>query len=176
MVDVRKISQVNIKIGELTDANKPAVSVINAAAYDIEADIPETDIGKIKLLDKVKITYDAFPEEKFQEGKVAQIDPAEKTVEGVIYYKVTVSPDALDSRLKSGMTANLEIIVQEKDDVLVIPQRAVIEKDGQKTVKILSGKNLRQITVTVGLKSNEGEIEIVSGLKEGEIALISEGQ
>ena len=55
-----------------------------------------------------------------------------------------------------------------RENVLIIPQRAVIEKNGKKIVRIPSGKNYQEIEVQTGLRGSEGEIEIISGLREGD--------
>lgn len=167
-----KVSQVNIKLGELSSLTGTAISIINTQSFDIEADIPESDIGRINLMDPVKITYDAFPNNAIINGKIAQIDPAEKIVEGVIYYKVTVTLDVTDNQLRSGLTANLEIITAEKDNVITVPQRAVIENQDKK-IKILENNQVREVVVTTGIRGNQGEIEILTGVKEGDKVITS---
>ena len=70
--------------------------------------IPETDIGKVAMGDAVSMTLDAFSGETFT-GTVFYIDPAETILQGVVDYKVKVSFNKPDTRLKSGLTANLDI-------------------------------------------------------------------
>jgi len=66
------------------------------------------------------------------------------------------------------MTANVIVVTESKENVLTIPQRAIFEKDGKKFVRIVEGDNLKEIEIQVGLKGVQGEVEIISGLKEGD--------
>ncbi len=144
----------------------PVISLLCLGKFQIEVDIPEADITKIKLGDPVEISLDAFPDEIFT-GKVIKIDPAETIIQGVVYYKITVGFDKIDERIKSGMTADVEIITKQKENVLLIPQRAVLIKNGKKIVRVLDNKGkIKEVEVETGIRGNEGEIEILSGLKE----------
>jgi len=170
-----KVSQIDIKIGEITGANSNAISVINTQNFDIEADIPETDIGKISILNPVEITYDAFSEDPIKMDVIASIDPAEISIEGVVYYKVTITLDEQDDKLRSGLTANINIISKQKENVIAIPQRAVIEKiEGEKIAKILKGSTVSEIQIETGLRSTDGNIEILSGINEGDVVITAE--
>jgi len=124
-------------------------------------------VGKVSQQDPTEITLDAFPDYKFL-GKVIKIDPAETIIQGVVYYKVTVGFDEPDKRMKSGMTANVDIITETKENVLAVPQGAVLAKDGQKMVRILEGKDIKEVKVETGIRGSRGEIEILSGLKKGD--------
>jgi len=79
-----------------------------------------------------------------------------------------------DDRFKSGMTANIDIISQKKDNVLTVPQRAIISKNGQRFVKILQNEASHEIEVKTGLKSSDSYIEILQGLNLGDQVIVSE--
>lgn len=160
------------KAGEIVAGNTNLISVISENKLKIEANIPEVDIGKIKIGNSAGITLDAFSGENFS-GKVVYIDPAETIVEGVTTYKITLQFDKEDARIRSGMTANIDILTAEKNNVIVIPQRAVVLKNGSKTVSILIGGSVQEIEVETGVRSFEGMIEIISGLKGGEEVIVS---
>ncbi len=91
-------------------------------------------------------------------------------LEGVPTYKVTLMFVQNDSRIRSGMTANLEILTHEMDNVLEIPYRAVIDNDGSTTVRLVNqdGKTYTTVPVTVGLKGSDGTIAVLSGLSAGD--------
>ena len=162
------IAKINVKIGEIVTAGgDPVVSLISASKFQIKVDVPEADIGKVKPGNLAGITLDAFPEENWS-GQVVEIEPAETIIEGVIYYKVTVIFDKLDERVKSGMSADATIETNKKENTLFVPHRAVVYKDSKKIVRILDGKAVKEIEVETGLKGVNGEIEIISGLKEGD--------
>ena len=166
------ITKVNVKIGETVVAGgEPVISLIGLSRFEIKVDVPESDIGKVKMGNRATITLDAFPGE-FWPGKVVEIEPAETLIEGVVYYRVTVIFDKLDERIKSGMSADLTIETNKKENVLFIPYRAIVFKDGKKIVRVSEGKEIREAEVETGLKGNEGEVEIVSGLNEGDQVIV----
>lgn len=168
------IGSVDLKIGELTDLSMRAVSVINNLKYEIEADIAETDIGKVNIFNKSFITYDAFPGKTPAEATVVQINPKGRSVEGVIYYKTTINLNVNDKNLKAGLTANIEIINSERENALFIPQRAVVETSGKKYVKVLNNGAAMETEITTGILGTEGEVEIISGLNEGDMIILAE--
>lgn len=166
------ITKVNVKIGETVVAGgEPVISLISVNNFEIKVDVPEADIGKVKSENPAQIVLDAFPE-KVWAGRVVEIEPAETLIEGVVYYRVTVIFDKLDERIKSGMSADLTIETNKKENVLFIPYRAIVFKDGKKIVRVSEGKEIREAEVETGLKGNEGEVEIVSGLNEGDQVIV----
>jgi RND family efflux transporter MFP subunit len=133
----------------------------------VEANVPETDVTKIEVGDKVEMTIDAFDfTEKF-EGKVIYVDPAETVIQGVIYYGIKTAFELEDERLKSGMTTNLDIVTDKKEDVLMIPSRAIKYEDSTRYVEVLANGAPKRVTITTGLESDQFT-EILSGLKEGD--------
>ncbi len=161
------VTEVRKKEGEVIQPQIPVISIICKSNFQIEVDVPEADIAKIDLEDPVKISLDALPE-KVLEGKVAKIDPAEKIIQGVVYYKVTVEFDKIDKRVKPGMTADVDIITGRKENVLLVPQTAVFGKNGKNIVRVLDNGEIKEVEVETGIEGSEGEIEILSGLKEGD--------
>ena len=162
------ISKVNIKIGEtVTAGGNPIVSLISSNNFEIEVDVPETDIGKVHLNDPVIILLDAFPEQSWF-AKVVEIEPAETIIESVVYYKVKVIFDKIDERIKSGMSADVTIETNKKENVLFISQRVVVYKESKKWVRILDNGKIEEKEIKTGIKGSNGEIEILSGLNEGE--------
>jgi len=167
------VTQQDAKVGEIIQAGKTIVSVISLNKFKMETDIPEADIAKISLGDTAKVTLDAYGDEIIFEAKVVKIDPAEKIIEGVATYKTTLEFKEEDSRVLSGMTANIDIISEQKNDVIAIPQRAVTDTNGAKTVRILTEGNVEIRIVKTGLRGSDGNIEISEGLREGEKVITS---
>jgi len=164
------VTKQDAKIGGIVSAQVPLVSIISENSLQIEANIPEVDIGRIDVNDPVRITIDAFPGENF-EGRVSYVDPAETIIDGVVNFKSKIEFTLLDVRFKSGLTANLEIQTLSKSNVLTIPQLAIVENDQGTFVKKLEGNTLRDVSVTLGVRDNSGNIEVVSGLKEGDVVI-----
>ena len=128
------------------------------------------DIGALNIDNQVKITFDAFPKETFL-GKIAFIEPAETIVDGVTNFKIKIILEKDDARLKSGLTANLDIITKTKESVLFLPQYAILENDEGSFVKLASNGQTLQQAVELGLRGENGSIEILSGVNEGDEVL-----
>lgn len=171
-----QITKVNYEIGEQPTAQETVVSILGVNNFEIESLISESDIAKVRVGDGAEITLDAFGDEVKFPGKVYFIEPAETKIQDVIYYKVKIEFTATaeefknnEAGIKSGMTANVIISAMKKDNVLIMPFRAVVSKNGQgKFVKILKGKNVEEVPVKIGPLGDEGMVEVLSGVKEGD--------
>jgi RND family efflux transporter MFP subunit len=165
------VTRVDAKVGEVTQSGATALSVISYGDYEVESLVAEADIAKIKIGDVASTTLDAYGSDTFFNTTVIKIDPAETIVDGVSTYKVTFKFTEKDERIKSGMTANLDIITGEKNDVLSVPTRSVYTIDNKKMVTVVDSQNPKITTekeVKTGLRGVDGYIEIVSGLNGGE--------
>ena len=165
------ITEINNKEGEVLGSGviKESFAKIISDDFIIESKMPESDILKIKNGMDAEITFDAIGgDEKFK-AKVIEIDPAETLVQDVVYYKTKFKLENIDSRLKPGMTANIDVQTAKKDDVFVVPMRAVKTENNTKYVEILVGNNqTEKIEVVTGIEGDDGMIEIKSGVKEGD--------
>ncbi|MCX6796709.1 MAG: efflux RND transporter periplasmic adaptor subunit [Candidatus Falkowbacteria bacterium] len=163
------ITIVNNEAGEQATPGKTVISILGDSNFEIEALIPESDIQKVVVDDKVETTFDAFGEDEKFYGKIYFIEPAETTVQDVIYYRVKINFDQRGKEVKSGMTANVIITTAEKSNVLTIPTRAIVDKNGGgKFVKILVNNQEVEKKVEIGLAGDEGVSEVLAGLNEGE--------
>lgn len=165
------VTLVDPSVGEFVSVGKTSFGVMSDEAYKIEAFVAESDIAKITVGNIASTTLDAYGQNVDFPAKVIMIDPAETILEGVPTYKVTLQFIESDSRIRSGMTANLNILTRENENVLFVPTRSVVtDTSGAKTVRLLNsdGKTYISVPVVVGLKGSEGTIEIVSGLNVGD--------
>jgi len=168
------LTKMEIEVGENASLNVIIISLMSASEFEIEARVAEVDIAKIKINDSAKVTLDAYGSDIIFEAKVVKIDPAETIIEGLPTYKVTLQFIEKDDRLKSGMTADIDILTAQKQEVILIPQRAVISENGDKLVRVLeNGNKVKKVIVKTGLRGSSGEIEIVEGLAEGDKVIIS---
>ena len=163
------IAKQEAKQGEITTAGAIVVSVISKAHFQIEANIAEADIAKIKIEDTAKVTLDAYGSDVIFTARVIKIDPSETIIEGVATYKTTLEFIEESGRVKSGLTANLDILTAQKENVLAVPYRAIINKNGDKIVRVIRDKQqIEERKVETGLRGSDGYIEITSGISEGE--------
>jgi len=136
-------------------------------------EVDEADIGKIQPNQDARITLDAFPYESV-EGKVTKVSREGKVVSNVVVYDVLVEPEDVPAHWSSGMTANVEFLIQSRNDILTIPKSAVREKDGGRFVLVLDG-NPRPRPIEVGISDGK-VVEITAGLKDGEIVIMGEAE
>lgn len=166
------ITKQDAKPGEIVAPNITLVSIMSENDLEIEVNISEINIENISLGNPVKITFDALMEETFS-GQVSEIDPAETIINGVVNFKTKITLLNPNPKLKSGLTANLEIETFRKDNVLVLPKFALIEEGGSIFVnKLINGKT-EKTPVIVGLKSRDGSVEILSGVDEGNSVIVA---
>jgi HlyD family secretion protein len=116
----------------------------------------------------VNLTIDSLGDWNVQ-GQVSYIAPASEVVNGVVTYPVRVSFPDTDSRVKVGMTTNLSVITARKENVLLVPNSALLPKDAGRVVQFpsMDGKEPREVDVQVGLTDGV-QTEITNGLNEGD--------
>ena len=167
------VSSVDAMAGEIATANTPLIRIVSTEARDIEANVPETDIGTVSVGNEVIITLDAFAGEQFI-GRVFLVEPAETVIDGVVNFKTTIRFAKSDKRVRSGMTANLRIQTIAKEAVLTLPQYAILENDEGKFVRIVDKgvtAGYREVRVETGIRGPDGRVEVISGVDEGDIVL-----
>ncbi|MFH1822828.1 MAG: efflux RND transporter periplasmic adaptor subunit [Patescibacteria group bacterium] len=169
--------KVNYEIGEQVVAAKSVFSMLSENNFEIEVDVSEADIAKINVNNQAEITLDSFGADVVFNGLVSFIEPAETVIQDVIYYKVKVQfidPLTKINNVKSGMTANITITTAQKSGIIFIPGRAIIEKNGgDKYVRLLTKGEVKETPVKIGIRGDEGVVEILSGLKEGDEVVTS---
>ncbi|MFA5080557.1 MAG: efflux RND transporter periplasmic adaptor subunit [Candidatus Paceibacterota bacterium] len=167
------VSKVNKDVGELVSIGDVFIELISPH-YEIKIDIPETDVVKVQVADEVEITFDALGSDVKFKGHVMTIEPSSTEIQDVVYYKVRISLENSDERVKPGMTANVLINTDKKENVLYIPYRAVLSdiKEGRKYVKVLNGGQVLEKDVVLGIKGDGGFVEILSGLNQGEEVIL----
>lgn len=171
------VTAVHADPGEAVSVNTPVISLISNDGFGVEVDLPEIDSVKVKVGDPVAVTLDAFGEETTFAGTVASVNRAETLVDNVSVYEARIAfDDRTDSRIASGMTAQVSITTDKKESVLAVPVRAVkYREDGTTYVSVMDPETEEpaEKDVMVGLRSSDSFFEVVSGLSEGERVLIS---
>ena len=118
----------NVDVGQTVAASLSAPTLFQIAndlsRMQIDASVAEADIGGVAVDQDVDFTVDAFPNRTFH-GRVVQIRNAPITVQNVVTYDTVISVNNDDLKLKPGMTANVSIIVAQRNDVLKIPNAAL---------------------------------------------------
>jgi HlyD family secretion protein len=141
----------------------------------IELSLEEVDRGKLKLGQPVNMRVDAIPEKEFR-GKLDFISPIASLVfKGMGLtekrFPARATLEKLDPRLRPGMSATAEIIIERDPNALLIPARASFTLNGKPAVYVQKGQQFSTRTITVG-KRNEDDIVVLGGLKEGELVTL----
>lgn len=160
------VSKMDAKVGEIVSAS--VVSMISQAKFELEASLPEADVAKVKVGNSAKVTFDALGTDVIFDTTLSSIDPAEEIIDGVATYKIRLAFVNDDLRIKSGMSANIDVTGDKRDGVLAILARSIIKKDGENYVKILNGDVVSEVKITTGLRGTDGYVEIIEGVKEGD--------
>jgi HlyD family secretion protein len=167
------VGRLGAKAGEIISAGTPMVTLVDLTAFRIEVEVDEVDIGQVKVGDPVTVFVDSLPDAAIP-GEIEFIAPVPTALDGVVSYPVRIIMDASDAPgLRAGMTANVDITTEVREDTLLIPNRMVIidRTTGQLFAERQNLTGVEQIEITVGLR-NEELSEITSGLAEGDTVVI----
>lgn len=158
------------QLGELVTPSDQVYYMLGNGGLEVVANIPEVDVARIRIGAEAEGTLDAFSAtEKFMLLTEA-VDPDQTTIDGVVYYKTHFKFKNADSRFRPGMSVNLTMVANQKDNVLSVPRRAITQRGSLVTVRLApirdnESPEIRE--VTLGLRGDM-QVEIVSGLTEGD--------
>ena len=146
----------------------PLFLMMNIDKVKTEIGLPEVHIARIHIGNPVDITVDTYPGSIFK-GTVSTINPMVDPVSRAFTVKVGISNK--DHRLKPGMFARVTIYLTIHKGALIVPFKSVMKREGATVVFVIEGATVRLRAVAAGI-TNEGEIEVMDGLKEGEEVII----
>ena len=164
------VTKQEAKIGEIVSPNNIIVSVMSVSNFEVEAYVPEINIGKLNVGNNVKMIMDAFSGEEFI-GKLVYIEPAETLIDNIPNFKLKIVFDKDDLRLKSGLTVDIDIEVNKKESALSLPRYTILENNGKYSVQKIDGNNNVTKNIEIGIQGDNGMTEIISGLNEGDKVL-----
>ncbi len=147
-------------------ADSAPMTLTNLESFKVTTTLTESDIGPVKVGQKAILTFDALPDLTLS-GKVTRVDATGTNDQGVVSYKVVITPDVMDPSVKGGMTVSANILTEIRPDVLAVPNAAVKTSTSGSYVQILQNGTPVNQTVTVGI-ANDSYTEIMSGLALGQ--------
>lgn len=163
------ITRLNAEVGQVVTPGVPLLSLADLREVWVNADIDEGDLGKIRAGQRVEVTADAFPGRTFR-GQITRLGRA-----------VEVRPAARVARaridlfgptpLLPGMSVDVDIIVQSREDALQIPLDALVESEGNTKVFVVNDGVVRSRKIRVGLRGSD-RVEVVEGLQAGERVVV----
>jgi HlyD family secretion protein len=159
------ITNIDILPGE-TVASAPVATLLATSAFEVTARIPEIDMGKLRVGQKVLMQFDAKDDE-YVVGEIDFISLNATTIDGVAYFEARITLEKPPVWMRSGLNADVEIVVAEATDVLRIPKRFLTSDGGSPAVRAIIGTEVATTTVVVELEGNDGYVAI-SGVREGD--------
>ena len=167
------ITHVTVRIGESTPTGA-AITLLGESPYRVEMFVSEIDIPKVQLTQSGSIELDAFRGTNFA-LRVGDIDPSSTDTEGVPKYRVRLDFVHKHDEFKIGMTGDAAIVTGSRDDVIHVPVRSVLDNPSGtgKIVRILKEDGeIEERPVTTGMEGEGGDIEILTGVEEGEVVVV----
>ena len=165
------ITELNVHQGSMTQAGVPVVEIQDDLSLGIYVEVLAEDAMEV-----VKgMTFNVMDDDEIiKEISISRIYPkaqAKISDLGVEQKRVRIEADLDDITYKLGSEVDVEIVLQEKDNVLLVDKDAVYEKENIKYVTVVSGKNEIETEITTGLE-DDSNVEILSGLSENDVVLI----
>ena len=148
------------------------IYLVDLATLELNVELDEVDTPGVKPGQRAIIDVDALPGVEF-EGEVLTVSPVAKEEAGVILYEVKIGFNVPEgSGLKVGMSAETDIVIAERNDVLLVPDRAITEdSEGNPMVKVVVNEQTEERQVVIGI-SDDFDTEIIDGLNEGEVVVV----
>ena len=177
------ISAVGLNVGETSSGAPPGatsasatptpssgtITIVDPSQIRIDVQVDESDIPLVDVGQHASVTFDALGARPF-DGLITAISPSGSTTQGVVGYQVGIELRNVRG-VRPGMTATAQIVTDEHDDVLLVPNRAVSRQGNSRVVQLATPNGPQSRVVEVGL-SNDQSTEITSGLVEGDTVLL----
>lgn len=161
----------SVEVGETTAPGAPIAQLADTTALHVDAELDESDLGRVTVGMPADVTLDAFPGERIR-GKLTEVAPSvARDLRGGRTVGVDIAlPD--DPRLRVGMSADADIIVTFHENVLFVPPNAVVGRGADRSVYVVSGGIAHKRAIEVGISTWEA-VEIKSGVVDGDMVISS---
>jgi HlyD family secretion protein len=166
------VTVLNAKLGDVVKAGTQAIQIDDLSKLYLDVQISEVDIPFVAVGQVAQLVFDAYYESTF-EGEVAEIAPVGNAIQGVVEYNVRIEMLNADERIKPGMTAAVNIVIDEKDDVFVVPNDAIVSIDGQETVFVRRNGSYLPVEVSLGSYSDYYSEVLEADIEEGEMIVLN---
>jgi RND family efflux transporter MFP subunit len=169
------ITEVDLRPGDQVTPGSVAFRLDKLDRKFVDVLVSEVDVNSIQAGQPVGLSFDAILDRQYQ-GTVSQVAPVGDAIQGVVQFNVTVELTDADANVKPGMTAAVNIIVNQISDTLLVPNRAVRLVNGQRVVYILSNGQLKQTNITLGASSDTQSQVLGGALQVGDQVVLNPPQ
>lgn len=155
-----------------TSSSSYGTITLDQGQLQATVNLSEIDVTQVKVGQKVTMTLDAFPNKTFT-GKIEAIDTNGSVSSGVTTYPATISFDETSQKnIYPNMAVSAKIITDVVSDAILVPSSAIQTSNGTSTVRVMKDGKVQTVTVEIG-KSNDTQVQITSGIEDGETVVTS---
>lgn len=166
------ITEVSDKVGDQVSPGLPAFRIDDLSRLLVDVQITEVDINRIRVGQPAMMTFDAIPDREYS-GKIIEVARVGIPSAGLVNFQVTIELENMDGAVRPGMTAAVNIITDLVEDVLLVPNRAVRLREGQRVVYVLRDGEPVLTEIQLGLTSDT-QSELLGGdVKEGDLLVLN---
>ena len=167
------ITEVDVSSGALVGSGDAAFRIDDLSSIYVDVEVPEVDLPSLEIGQQATLEFDAIPDKEYT-GEVTAVGMVGTNSSGVVNYPVTIRITNADQDILPGMTASVTIIIDQVDNVLTVPNRAIRTTSGQQTVTVLFEGQQITVPVTVGLVGDSASQVTSDQLREGD-AVVNNG-
>jgi HlyD family secretion protein len=166
------ITQAEPSIGDQVSTGSVAFRIDDLSHLLVDLQVSEVDINTVAIGQSATLTFDAILAKEYH-GKVVEVGEAGDTVQGVVSFTVTVELTDADELVKPGMTAAVNIVIEEQKDVVLIPNRTVRLVNAERVVYLLVDGKPVQVKVKLGSTSGIDSVLVGGDIKEGDLIILN---
>ncbi len=161
------ITEVKVKSGDQISPGAVAFRMDDLSRLLVDVEVSEVDINRVRINQEATLSFDAIPGNEYK-GVVVEIDTVGTQVQGVVDFMVTIELSNADDNVRPGMTAAASFIVEQINDILLVPNRAVRLKNNQRVIYIVENNVLVEKPIKLGASSDSISQLLEGELKEGD--------
>jgi HlyD family secretion protein len=166
------VTNLGVMTGDLVAPGQMALQLADLTELIVEIELSEVDVNRVQVAQPVRLTFDAVPERTYQ-GEVIEIGLAGNAVQDVVSFPVKVLLVDADGQVRPGMTAAVNIVTEEIEQVLLVPNRAVRVVEGQRVVYVLRAGELEKVPIRLGASSDLNSQVLEGDLQAGDPVVLN---
>lgn len=166
------VTEILVQPGDQVTPGTVAFRLDDFSQLLVDVTISEVDINRVQIGQEVLLTFDAILAKEYR-GQVTEVAQVGAANQGVVDFKVTVQLREFDAAVKPGMTAAVNIVISQLEDVLLVPNRAVRVVDGRRVVYVLRDDEVTEIEITLGASSDTNSEVVEGDLSEGDAIVLN---
>ncbi|MHB8112219.1 MAG: efflux RND transporter periplasmic adaptor subunit [Bellilinea sp.] len=166
------ITEVNSRVGDQVTPGTVSFRLDDLSRLLVDVQVPEADINRLAVGQPVSMTFDAILGKEYS-GVIIEVGRVGTPVTGIVNFKVTIELQDMDESVRPGMTAAVNIVINQLESVLLVPNRAVRLREGQRVVYLLKLGVPTAVPIEIGAQSDLTS-EVISGdVKEGDTVVLN---